>query len=143
MSPLFWLLPLIFTPTRHPSKRSGVRCRVATRPHGISGIGYRVLTRISPKKSGIGCRVSLGCNALPLTSLRPLTSHLTSRSRLHQPLAPTLLLPIKQRNTQWNRYRPLPTSNITALSDASKICLSSLIQRKITSAACFKLRLDS
>jgi hypothetical protein len=62
------VLPPIFTPTRHPTLWTGFMCRVATRPHGISGFGYRVETRISPKKSGIGCRVSLGCNALTTTT---------------------------------------------------------------------------
>jgi hypothetical protein len=42
-------------PNRHPSKKSVFRCRVATCPHKISGIGYQVNTQILPKMSGVGC----------------------------------------------------------------------------------------
>jgi hypothetical protein len=67
---------LTFAPNfhTHPKPEQKVGCLVATRPHGISGFGYRVDTRILPKKSGIGCRVSLGCNPLWLESSTPRTS---------------------------------------------------------------------
>jgi hypothetical protein len=52
--------------TRAKGRVSGVGWPpiITTHHHEISGIVYRVHTRISPKKSGIGCRVSLGCKTL-------------------------------------------------------------------------------